>query len=91
MADVFLSYAREDRAKAEQIAQALGAGGYDVFWDVEIPPGTSWADFLAEKLASSKAAIVLWSVTSTASQWVREEARLASSRPAAPRSTPRPS
>lgn len=77
MADVFLSYAREDRAKAEQIAQALGAGGYDVFWDVEIPPGTSWADFLAEKLASSKAAIVLWSVTSTASQWVREEARLA--------------
>ena len=48
-----------------------------MFWDVEIPPGTTWADFLAEKLAVSKAAIVLWSATSTASQWVREEARLA--------------
>jgi hypothetical protein len=47
---------------------------------VEIPPGTSWADFLAEKLSHSKAAIVLWSKTSVASQWVREEARLARDR-----------
>ncbi|MDZ4777523.1 MAG: toll/interleukin-1 receptor domain-containing protein, partial [Alphaproteobacteria bacterium] len=80
MADVFLSYAREDRAKAEQIAQALGSAGYDVFWDIEIPPGASWADFLAEKLSQSKAALVLWSTTSTSSQWVREEARLARDR-----------
>ena len=77
MADVFLSYAREDRAKAEQIATALTNAGYNVFWDIEIPPGVSWADFLAEKLSQSKAALVLWSKTSTASQWVREEARLA--------------
>ncbi|MDX2235046.1 MAG: toll/interleukin-1 receptor domain-containing protein [Hyphomonadaceae bacterium] len=77
MADVFLSYAREDRAKAAQIAEALTAGGYDVFWDVEIPPGVTWSDFLQEKLANCKAALVLWSKTSTASQWVREEARLA--------------
>jgi hypothetical protein len=80
MADVFLSYAREDRARAEQIAKGLTNAGYDVFWDVEIPPGTSWADFLAEKLSQSKAALVLWSNTSTASQWVREEARLARDR-----------
>lgn len=80
MADVFLSYAREDRAKAEQIAKALSNAGYDVFWDIEIPPGVSWADFLAEKLSQSKAALVLWSETSTASQWVREEARLARDR-----------
>ncbi|TPW00762.1 MAG: TIR protein, partial [Alphaproteobacteria bacterium] len=77
MADVFLSYAREDRAKAEQIATALTNAGYNVFWDIEIPPGVSWADFLAEKLSQSKASLVLWSKTSTASQWVREEARLA--------------
>jgi len=80
MADVFLSYAREDRARAEQIAKGLTSAGYDVFWDVEIPPGTSWADFLAEKLTQSKAALVLWSTTSTSSQWVREEARLARDR-----------
>jgi hypothetical protein len=80
MADVFLSYAREDREQAQRIAQALGAAGYEVFWDVEIPPGLSWADFLQEKLSASKAALVLWTKTSTASQWVREEARLARDR-----------
>jgi uncharacterized membrane protein YhaH (DUF805 family) len=80
MADIFLSYAREDRDRAAAIAAALGQAGYQAFWDVEIPPGSSWADFLEEKLAVSKAAIVLWSKTSTASQWVREEARLARDR-----------
>lgn len=80
MADVFLSYAREDRARAAQVAEGLTAGGYDVFWDVEIPPGATWSDVLEEKLSGCKAAIVLWSKTSTASQWVREEARLAKDR-----------
>lgn len=76
MADVFLSYAREDRARAEQMANALTQAGLDVFWDNEIPPGTTWADFIEQKLAQCKALIVLWSEHSTTSQWVREEARL---------------
>ena len=80
MADIFLSYSREDHTRAEQIAKALTAAGYEVFWDVEIPPGKSWADILEEKLAICKAAIVLWSKISTASKWVREEARLAHDR-----------
>lgn len=80
MADIFLSYAREDSARATQIADALTQAGYDVFWDAEIPPGMSWADFLERKLADCKAAVVLWSAASTASQWVREEARLARDR-----------
>ena len=76
MADVFLSYAREDNARAEQIARTLEAAGLDVFWDNEIPPGTTWADYIESKLTQCKALIVLWSETSTKSQWVREEARL---------------
>lgn len=80
MADIFLSYSREDQTRAEQIAKALTTAGYEVFWDVEIPPGKSWADILEEKLAVCKAAIVLWSRISTASKWVREEARLAHDR-----------
>ena len=80
MADIFLSYSREDHARAEQLAKALTAAGYEVFWDVEIPPGKSWADVLEEKLGVCKAAIVLWSRISTASKWVREEARLAHDR-----------
>lgn len=76
MADVFLSYAREDRARAEQVAQGLAAAGIDVFWDNEIPPGQTWADYIESKLTQCKALIVLWSEHSTKSQWVREEARM---------------
>ena len=76
MADVFLSYAREDKERAEHIAQLLEQSGIDVFWDNEIPPGVSWADFIETKLKNAKAMIVLWSNASVSSQWVREEARL---------------
>lgn len=76
MADVFLSYAREDRARAEQVAHGLEANGVNVFWDSEIPPGATWADHIEQKLSQCKALIVLWSADSTKSQWVREEARM---------------
>ncbi len=76
MADVFISYSREDRARAEQVAGALTAMGLDVFWDSEIPPGKTWADYIEEKLTGCKAVVVLWSEHSTRSQWVREEARM---------------
>lgn len=76
MADVFISYAREDKVRADQVALALQQQGYDVFWDSVIPPGQTWSDFIEAKLAACKAVIVLWSETSTKSQWVREEARL---------------
>jgi hypothetical protein len=76
VADVFLSYAREDAGRAQQVAQGLAAAGIEVFWDNEIPPGTTWADYIEAKLTQCKALIVLWSEHSTKSQWVREEARL---------------
>jgi hypothetical protein len=76
MADVFLSYAREDAPRAEQIARGLQQAGLDVFWDNEIPPGATWADHIEQKLTQCKALIVLWSEHSTKSQWVREEARM---------------
>ncbi|MET0183015.1 MAG: toll/interleukin-1 receptor domain-containing protein [Caulobacterales bacterium] len=76
MADVFISYAREDGERASKVAHALQAAGMDVFWDSEIPPGQTWADYIEGKLANCKAVIVLWSENSTRSQWVREEARM---------------
>lgn len=76
MADVFLSYAREDAARAEQIARGLEEAGLSVFWDNEIPPGQTWADYIEQKLTQCKALIVLWSSHSVGSQWVREEARM---------------
>jgi uncharacterized membrane protein YhaH (DUF805 family) len=76
MADVFISYAREDRARAEQVASGLQALGLEPFWDTDIPPGQTWADYIEGKLSACKAVVVLWSEHSTKSQWVREEARM---------------
>lgn len=76
MADVFISYAREDRPAADQIARGLQAMGLECFWDTEIPPGQTWADYIEGKLAACKTVIVVWSAHSVGSQWVREEARM---------------
>jgi len=76
MADVFISYAREDHFRAEQVARALIAMGLDCFWDTEIPPGQTWSDYIEGKLDQSRVVVVLWSAHSTKSQWVREEARM---------------
>jgi len=76
MPDVFISYSREDRARAEQVARGLKLLGLDPFWDTDIPPGQTWADYIEAKLAQCKAVVVLWSEYSTKSQWVREEARM---------------
>lgn len=76
MADLFISYAREDSARASAIASALEAEGFSVFWDSEIPAGQTWADFIETKLRNSVAVLVLWSAHSIQSLWVREEARM---------------
>lgn len=80
MTDVFISYAREDGAQAERIAKGLEAQGLSVFWDNEIPPGQTWADYIEGKLNQCNVAVVLWSEHSTKSQWVREEARMGRSK-----------
>lgn len=80
MTDVFISYSREDGAQAERVARGLEAMGLTVFWDNEIPPGQTWADYIETKLNQCNVAVVLWSQHSTKSQWVREEARMGRSK-----------
>jgi hypothetical protein len=36
MSDIFISYAREDRPRAQQLAEALAGQGWDVWWDYSI-------------------------------------------------------
>jgi TIR domain/PDZ domain len=74
MSDVFISYASEDRNKAEALAGALSARGWSVWWDRKIPLGQSYDDVIEKALGESKCAIVLWSAMSVASEWVRNEA-----------------
>ena len=42
MADLFVSYKREDAAKVGKLVTALRESGLDVWWDEDIPGGAQW-------------------------------------------------
>jgi hypothetical protein len=75
MADrhIFLSYAREDAAKAKLLAAALESCGLRIWWDRSIPAGRNFDDVIEEALDASSHVIVLWSKASVESKWVRNE------------------
>lgn len=77
MADIFLSYTREDKARAAAVASSLAEMGWSVFWDQRIPAGKSWDDIVEREIGRSKCVVVLWSATSVTRHWVKTEARVA--------------
>ncbi|MGZ8532394.1 MAG: TIR domain-containing protein [Candidatus Binatia bacterium] len=74
MADIFISYANEDRETAGHLARALESAGMSVWWDRRIPAGRTWRAVLEEALQGMRCLIVLWSQNSLKSPWVLEEA-----------------
>jgi TIR domain len=70
---VFLSYAREDRASAQALAAVLGADGHSVWWDRELEGGSDFAAEIERQLAQTRVAVVLWSAASVHSGFVRDE------------------
>jgi hypothetical protein len=61
MADIFISYAREDRPRVEPIAKVLKDQGWSVWWDPQIPPGRTFFGVIKEALDAAKCVVVLWS------------------------------
>jgi hypothetical protein len=55
MADVFVSYKREDRAAAQRLAQALSQLGFDVWWDFELLSGQAYRTVIREIELDTKA------------------------------------
>lgn len=74
MADVFISYASEDRERARPLAAALEARGLSVWWDRALAGGEDYANAIRRALDDAKAVVVLWSRASVSSPWVRDEA-----------------
>jgi TolB-like protein len=77
MTDIFLSYNREDRARAKVFAQGFEAQGLSVWWDVGLRTGEAYDEVTETALRTARAVVVLWSIKSVASRWVRAEALLA--------------
>jgi TIR domain/Bacterial Ig-like domain (group 2) len=74
MADIFLSYANEDREAARAVAGLLESAGCSVWWDRRIPAGRTWRSMIEEALREMRCMVVLWSTHSVESDWVKEEA-----------------
>lgn len=80
MADVFVSYARSDKARVAPLVAAIEAKGWSVWWDPAIAAGQQFDDQIDAELEAASAVLVVWTPTSVASRWVRGEARDAAER-----------
>ena len=80
MADVFISYARSDKARVAPLVAAIEAKGWSVWWDPEIAAGQQFDDQIEVEINAARAVLVVWTPTSVASRWVRGEAREAAYR-----------
>ena len=77
MADIFISYAREDRAGVEKLAAALEGAGFTAWWDRHIESGAEFSKDIERELNEAKAVIVAWSSSASESRWVKDEANVA--------------
>ena len=67
MSDIFISYANEDRPRAEAVAQALEQRGWSVWWDRGgrgIRAGQDIEVVIEEEIGKARCMIVLWSAIS---------------------------
>ncbi len=80
MADIFVSYARQDRQLVLPLVEAFQAEGWSVWWDPEITPGVEFDQLIATELAAAKTVVVVWTPRSVESRWVKGEARDAADR-----------
>lgn len=74
MADVFISYASEDRDRVRRLAGALAKRGLDIWWDRVLVAGDDYANVIERELSAAKAVLVVWSKASVLSPFVRDEA-----------------
>lgn len=77
MADVFFSYAREDRDTVAKLDAAFKTLKWTTWFDRDIRPGERYRAAIQRELESATAVVVLWSVHSVDAEWVHDEAEAA--------------
>jgi hypothetical protein len=79
VADIFISYSKVDRVRADAIRELLRGEGYSVAIDHDfLVAGDAYRDAIAEQIRTAKAVLVLWSESAVESAFVRDEANRAS-------------
>lgn len=74
MADIFISYAREDRGNVDQLAAQLEQAGLTCWWDKQLSAGDRYSARTENELNAAKAVLVVWTKHSIHSAWVADEA-----------------
>jgi adenylate cyclase len=80
LADIFVSYARNDKGLVAPLVAALEGEGWSVWWDPEITPGEEFDSLISRELEGARSVVVVWTAGSVDSRWVRGEARDAADR-----------
>ena len=75
MADIFISYSRNDRERCQAISDILESLKVSVWFDAGIGAGSSFDREIEREIDAAKALLVLWTEESVESDWVRNEAR----------------
>jgi hypothetical protein len=74
MAEVFISYKREDRPWAERVDAALKAAGLNTWWDTSLVAGEHFNAAIDRELQAASCVVVIWSEAAKVSRWVNAEA-----------------
>src|SRR5262245_17220763 len=74
MADIFVSYASEDRDRIRPLVERLEREGWSVWWDRALTAGRHFDEKIEQELSAARCVLVAWSNHSISSRWCRTEA-----------------
>jgi hypothetical protein len=77
MADIFISYSKQEAELTVALARDLEERGYTTWWDTSLLPGEEFGERIRTELARARVVIVIWTASSVSSRWVQAEAQLA--------------
>src|SRR5690349_19712213 len=67
MADIFISYKREDRERVRGLVRALQERGFTVWWDNRLEWGDNWMRCIKRALDAAACVVVVWTPKSVTS------------------------
>lgn len=70
MADIFISYAREDADVAQRLSYMFELEDWSCWWDPQLPLGMDFRPLVTAEIKAAHAVVVLWSAASRSSRWV---------------------